>query len=112
MMRAGRKPSLSTAAGVARYLPPAVLATLFVVVAPAMAGYAVVPVAGLWMSIGAVPAAMGLSLVAASTGSWVWMRCPGSRDLVFSDLMLWGLLRRLRSERRLARSRGGARPAR
>ena len=102
MMRAGRNPSLSTGAGAARYLPHAVVATLFVVGAPAMAVYAVVPVAGLWMSIAAVPAAIGLSLAAAATGSWIWMRWPGSRDLVFSDLMLWGLLRRLRAERRLA----------
>ena len=29
---------------------------------------------------------------------------PGSRDLVFADLMLWGWLRRLRAERRLARA--------
>ena len=29
----------------------------------------------------------------------VWMRHPGSRDLVFADLMIWGLVRRWRSEK-------------
>ena len=34
----------------------------------------------------------------------MWKRAPGSRDIVFADLMLWGWLRRCRTERRLARA--------
>jgi putative nucleotidyltransferase with HDIG domain len=39
-------------------------------------------------------------------GSVWWARRPGSRDIVFADLMLWGWLRRVRTERRLASARG------
>ncbi len=45
--------------------------------------------------------AMLLSLVIATVGSALWTRQPNSRDLVFGDLMLWGWLRRVRTERRL-----------
>ena len=45
---------------------------------------------------------MLLSVLAATVGGALWKRVPGSRDLVFADLMLWGWLRRLRAERRLA----------
>lgn len=85
-----------------RYLLHAVIATAFVMVVPPLAVYAVLPPAGLLVSIAAIPVAMLLSLAAASAGAAIWMRRPGSRDLVFADLMLWGLLRRLRAERRLA----------
>ncbi len=55
-----------------------------------------------WLVVGSVLLAMALSVTAASVGSAIWMRTPGSRDLVFGDLMLWGWLRRLRAERRLS----------
>jgi putative nucleotidyltransferase with HDIG domain len=47
---------------------------------------------------------MLLSVLAGAIGTALWKRVPGSRDLVFADLMLWGWLRRLRAERRLARA--------
>ena len=40
-------------------------------------------------------------LIAAAGSAW-WVRRPGGRDIVFADLMLWGWLRRFRTERRLA----------
>lgn len=43
-----------------------------------------------------------LSVAVSSAGSAFWMRCPGSSDLVFGDLMLWGFIRRLRAEKRIA----------
>ena len=47
---------------------------------------------------------MLLSVLAARLGTALWKRAPGSRDIVFADLMLWGWLRRCRTERRLARA--------
>ena len=44
------------------------------------------------------------SVSLARLGSWMWIRSSGSRDLVFGDLMLWGWLKRIRTEKRLARS--------
>ena len=47
--------------------------------------------------------AIGLvvSLLVAYGGRVLWEMRPGSRDLLFSDLMLWGWLRRWHLERRL-----------
>jgi putative nucleotidyltransferase with HDIG domain len=47
--------------------------------------------------------AVGLfvSLLVAYGGRVLWQIRPGSRDLLFSDLMLWGWLRRWRLERHL-----------
>jgi putative nucleotidyltransferase with HDIG domain len=42
-----------------------------------------------------------VSLLVAYGGRALWQVRPGSRDLLFSDLMLWGWLRRWRLERRL-----------
>ena len=84
-----------------RYLPHAVAATATVTLAPA------VPVWGLavtGMVTGFIPLlAVGLvvSLLVAYGGRVLWEMRPGSRDLLFSDLMLWGWLRRWRLERDL-----------
>ena len=48
--------------------------------------------------------AIGLSALLASAGSWLWQRRPGSRDMLFGDLMLWGWVRRMLTERRLRRA--------
>ena len=50
------------------------------------------------------PARDVLSLAAATVGGAIWTRMPGSRDVVFADLMLWGWLRRSVAERRLAQA--------
>jgi hypothetical protein len=85
-----------------RYLPHAVVATLLVVAIPALAvlglqarGLATSLV--LSLAVGAV-----LSVATATGGSALWMRHKGSRDIVFADLMIWGLVRRLRVERYVA----------
>ncbi len=51
--------------------------------------------------------AIGLlvSLLVAYAGRALWEMRPGSRDLLFSDLMLWGWLRRWHLERRLGDAR-------
>ena len=72
---------------------------------PAVAVWAIVPTGSTALVIASVLLAMALSVGAASAGSASWQRRPGSRDLVFADLMLWGWLRRLRTERRLTEAR-------
>ncbi len=44
---------------------------------------------------------MIFSLGASSLGCLVWEVLPGSEDLLFSELMIWGYLHRLRTQRRL-----------
>ena len=88
----------------ARYLPQVIVATLLV---------AVVPVAVVWelrargvvtSSWVCLPLAVALSLAGSALGSAYWKRRRGSGDIMFSELLLWGWLRRLRIERQLARA--------
>ena len=45
---------------------------------------------------------MALSLLASALGQAVWEKLPGSEDLLFNELMVWGYVARLRKQRRLA----------
>ncbi|MGH2817408.1 MAG: HD-GYP domain-containing protein [Actinomycetota bacterium] len=85
-----------------RYLPHAIVATLLVAVVPAVAVVALQR-NGLASSL-VLSIALGaiLSVATATGGSALWMRHSGSRDIVFADLMIWGLIRRLRVERYVA----------
>ncbi len=85
-------------ARVLRQLPFAVLGTALVIVAPALAA-AALPGGALV----AVPACIAMSMALSAAAGALWRRLPQSRDVLFSDLMLWGWLRRLRTERRLER---------
>jgi putative nucleotidyltransferase with HDIG domain len=96
---------MSDASRVKRYLAHAVIATAFVLGLPAAVVWALTPAGSLTWSIVSVPVAMLLSVVVAGAGSAIWSRRPGSRDLIFADLMLWGWVRRVRAERRLAEAR-------
>ena len=87
-----------------RYLPQVALTTLAVVVLPLVIVTGIQMDGGLRSPIAAMAVAVALSVAAATVGSAYWMRRPGSRDLVFGDLMLWGFIRRLRAEQRLART--------
>lgn len=87
-----------------RYLPHALAATAVVIVLP-------IGVVSLLVSGGILdsvfvtgPVAMILSLGTSSAGSAWWRKRRDSHDLVFSDLMIWGWLRRLRTERRISRA--------
>jgi hypothetical protein len=44
---------------------------------------------------------MAASLCASYVGCLVWEKRPGSEDLLFSELMVWGFIHRLRTQRRL-----------
>jgi hypothetical protein len=49
-----------------------------------------------------VPVGLALSLCASCVGCLVWKKQPGSEDLLFSELMIWGFLHRWHTRRRLA----------
>src|SRR4051812_24428406 len=87
--------------GPVRYLPQVALATFAVAGLPALIASAAQAALGL-PSLASILLAMLLSVVFARAGAALWMRRPGSRDIVFGDLMVWGWLRRMRAERRLA----------
>jgi hypothetical protein len=87
-----------------QYLPYSLAATFLVVVVPILLESAL-KLAGLVRSpFIAVALAVVLAGGAAWAGAKWWARRPGSRDLVFAELMIWGLVRRFRTERRLARA--------
>jgi putative nucleotidyltransferase with HDIG domain len=90
----------------AGYFPRVVLATLVVTVLPGLVAAALQATGTIhgWLPSAAV--AVVLSMALAALGSVWWARRPASRDIVFADLMLWGWLRRVRTERRLASARG------
>jgi putative nucleotidyltransferase with HDIG domain len=89
----------------AGYLPRVMVATLVVTVLPGLAAGALQAVGLVESWLLSAGLAVVLSMVMAAAGSAWWVRRPASRDIVFSDLMLWGWLRRLRIERRLASAR-------
>jgi HD-GYP domain-containing protein (c-di-GMP phosphodiesterase class II) len=88
-----------------RYLPLALLTTALVVVLPAALVSAIVPRGGLLLIAASGLAAVAVSMAIATAGSALWKRQPGSRDIVFADLLLWGWLRRCWAERRLSQAR-------
>src|SRR5690349_7283372 len=49
----------------------------------------------------AAPLAIALVLLASLAGAAYWKRRPATGDVLFSDLLLWGWLRRVRAELRL-----------
>jgi putative nucleotidyltransferase with HDIG domain len=87
-----------------RYFAHAICATFAVVLAPALVVTALRLAGHVDSSLVGLAIGAALSLTFASAGSRMWARRP--RDIVFSDLMLWGFLRRLRTERRLAETKG------
>jgi putative nucleotidyltransferase with HDIG domain len=84
----------------------ALVATIAVIVLPALAVSFIETSGRPWLVLSSVLLAMVLSVAAATVGSALWTRRPHSSDLVFGDLMLWGWLRRVRAERRLAQAQG------
>ncbi len=87
------------------YLPAAIVATTMTIVLPALVAAELVPHDGVLMAVLSAAGAVALSLCIATAGAAVWKRRPGSRDVVFAELMLWGWLRRYRAELRLSQAR-------
>jgi hypothetical protein len=84
-------------------LPQVVLATAAVVALPVALVWwfrAAGVVTSSWLC---VLLAIAFSVVVSAAGSAYWKRCDGSERVVFSELLLWGWLRRLRVERQLAK---------
>jgi hypothetical protein len=85
-----------------RMLPQVAAATTLVVLVPVALVWwlrADGIVASAWLC---VLLAMALSIVVSGIGSAYWKRRHGSELAVFSELLLWGWLRRVRLERRIA----------
>jgi hypothetical protein len=83
-----------------KYLPYVVLATVAV---------AIVPVAVVWFLRAdrdvtspwvCIAIAVALALIAAALGGAAWKRRAAAGDLMFSELLIWGWVRRLRMERK------------
>ena len=82
-----------------RYLPISLLATAIVAGLPLWAVFGLGQRAGFLATALSVAFSYGLGYV----GALLWERWPGSRDVVFNDLMIWGFLRRIVTQRRLLR---------
>jgi hypothetical protein len=82
-----------------RYLPHAFLATCAVTAAPVALVYALEHTGHIDSTLIAIALGLAGSIGMAAAGSWLWARHPGARDLVFGDLLLWGFLRRIRTEK-------------
>jgi putative nucleotidyltransferase with HDIG domain len=94
----------SGTASVVRYLPQVIVATLFVVLVPFGAVWVVRSegwASSVWVVI---PLAILMSLAAFMAAGAYWQRRRRAGDLMFSELLLWGWLRRLRTDRRLTRT--------
>jgi hypothetical protein len=86
---------------VRRYWWQAIIATSLVVVAP--------PMLVMWLErmglidsalLGVIASVVG-SMVASTLGAAIWMQFARSNDVVFSDLLPWGFLRRMIMEKRI-----------
>ena len=88
---------------VKRLLPHALVATFAVAVVPLLITAAAEARFGLagWLT---VPLGVLLSLLVSIAGSALWKKHLGSLDVVFGDLLLWGWVKRMRVEKRLART--------
>ncbi|HLJ03813.1 MAG TPA: HD domain-containing phosphohydrolase, partial [Solirubrobacteraceae bacterium] len=83
------------------YLPQVLVATFLVAGCPVLM-LGVLSAAGVLRSVTlSIGVAIAWSVIAAWAGGHYWRSRPRSGDVVFGDLMLWGWVRRLQSERRV-----------
>ena len=85
--------------------------TTLLVVGPVVLARAVFPGDGLHNGLIAAVTVIACSLMLSAAAAATWKRLPGSRDVVFSELMLWSWLRRYVADRRSRRQRFGITPA-
>ena len=97
--------------GPGRYLPFAVMVTALLVAGPVVLARLAFPGDGLLNGLVAAAAVIVCSLALSAAAAAAWKRLPGSRDVMFSELMLWSWLRRYVAERRSRRRRLGITPA-
>lgn len=94
----------ATPRGLGRFIPHVAAATFLVAVLPVLIVLALEARGHLRSFVWSAIAGMSLSASFSLFGSFVWTRRGGSRDLVYGDLMVWGFLHRLRTEKRLERA--------
>jgi hypothetical protein len=85
-----------------RYLPLVILVTALVVVVPAVTVWLLRDqgvISSWWVC---VLLAVALALTISFLGSTYWQRARRFGDLMFSELLVWGWLRRVRADRKLA----------
>ena len=88
-----------------RYLPHALLATGLIAGDPrGRSDGSWPPRARVTSPLVLIGVTVAVSLLSFQVGAALWKRHPGGGDLLFGEVMLWGWLRRLWSERRLARA--------
>ena len=87
-----------------QYLPHVVAATLAVAVLPILLASCLVRAGLLNSALGSAALTIVASLGTSSAGSALWKARRRSHELVFSELMIWGWVRRQRAERRLSRA--------
>lgn len=95
-------PEEESSSRIDRYLPHVIVATLAVLLLPSIAVYLLEAAEVITSPVAATIAAVAVSIAFAQVMSTLWMRHSGSRDLVFGDLMLWGWLKRLHTEKRMS----------
>jgi HD-GYP domain-containing protein (c-di-GMP phosphodiesterase class II) len=89
-----------------RYLPLVLLTTFALTALPVEIATTVLPRSGEVLSVVASAAlAIAIAMILANLAAAGWMRRRGSRDVLFSELILWGWSRRLWTEWRLRRAR-------
>ncbi len=91
----------ATPHGLGVYVPLALLATASVLLAPALIVGLLLHPRGLPAQAGCALLAALLSIAIARLEAYAWQRRRGTADLLYGDLMLWGLARRWWLERRL-----------
>ncbi len=84
-----------------RYLPQVLLATMLVVLAPGAVVWTLASSGAVQSFLPLMAIGVTISLAVGFAARLAWQRAAGSQSLLFADLMLWGWIRRLRSERRL-----------
>jgi putative nucleotidyltransferase with HDIG domain len=91
-----------TSSRVIRYLPQVLVATFAVAICPVLL-LGVLNAAGVLRSVTlSVTLAMAWSVLASWAGGRYWRSRPHSGDVLFGDLMLWGWVRRVLTERRVS----------
>jgi hypothetical protein len=93
-----------------RYLPQVILATVAVMVVPVVAVWVVRASGAVTSTLALMLLGTGISLVLGWVGRRLWEARQGSGDLLFGELMVWGFVRRWRTERRLANAQQLLRP--
>ena len=82
-------------------LPLVCLATFLVIGAPALLVFNLRATGAITSFWAEAAIGVGVSLLLSYAGSAFWENRTNSRDALFSELMVWGWVRRWRSERRL-----------